>query len=400
MSMLQVDLKMPSTKSIKPDTTTARSCHMSYEAGLNLVQLPEIGRQFLLFVPQDFAPGAGGVPLVFMFHGFSDSPWYANKAMGVTDMLERYGWLGILPFGLRGNGSDALSGIRACCPPGCDEECCKEGKMLSNKSLQTACGFDLLGKRDVDYTDYLVSWAANNTCADTSKMFVTGFSNGGAMTNMLGCLRSSVFRGVAPVSGEWPSYALCHLDRPLPYVSMCGSKDDEAHCQITFAQTAKHFSKQNNCTGAGPKGSPIVLQMSDTTTCTQWSQCAGGSFVEYCLSSGLAHDPSGHLRPDDISYLRPGSDLDFTRYMFQKFSLLVNHSILFYGHPTSIELKDKESKWPPPKHTDHEYLRNPSADAEGQKDSAMKPIAAIQGSAPRSSNLQYALFVSMMIARV
>ena len=59
----------------------------SYGPGLHLVQLPLLQRQFLLSVPEDFAPGS--VPLVFVFHGFSDSPWYSNRMLGFSKKMTR-----------------------------------------------------------------------------------------------------------------------------------------------------------------------------------------------------------------------------------------------------------------------------------------------------------------------
>lgn len=78
------------------------------------------------------------------------------------------------------------------------------------------------------------------------------------------------------------------------------------------------------------------------------------------MVEGLAHDVSGHLRPDNTSYLRPGSDLDAAEYAFQKFSLLVDGSMLFWGQPTAEELRYKKSMWPFPHHEDHPYIRNGS----------------------------------------
>jgi len=78
------------------------------------------------------------------------------------------------------------------------------------------------------------------------------------------------------------------------------------------------------------------------------------------MVEGLAHDVSGHLRPDNTSYLRPGADLDFAEYAFQKFSLHANGSMLFLGKPTPEELRYKSSMFPFPHQEDHPYMRNGS----------------------------------------
>ena len=104
-----------------------------------------------------------------------------------------------------------------------------------------------------------------------------------------------------------------------------------------------------------------MRQPSNTkVTCTIWTQCEGGHLFESCHVDGLPHQISGKLKPDQSSFLRPGSDVDWTKRTFERFSLLVEPSkLLFYGHPTEGQLEWKGQFWPPPKLTDHEYIRNP-----------------------------------------
>jgi len=346
----------------------SKSC-TTYSPGMNLIKLPDLKRQFLLFVPRELVESETGVPLVIVYHGFSDNPWYINQAGGYSNLMERYGWLGMFPFGLNESGTNGLGGVRACCNPNCDSECCQNGLML-NKKDETACGWQRSNKADTAamllsgvkddaaFTEALVQWAKENTCTDSSKVFATGFSNGGSYSNWLGCNKAHLFRAVAPISGDDPSLmSSCAPSKPISYISMCGSADDEAKCQLSFGDTAKHWSQMMACSGDGPGGAPVVFRMSATSRCTQWSHCKDGNFVEYCTSEGLPHNVSGHLRPDDISYIRPGSDIDFPGYSFQRFSMMVDKKILFWGHPTAEELAYKQSKWPPPQHDDHQYLR-------------------------------------------
>jgi len=351
-SLLQVDSKVKH-EDLKRSTACSGSS-MGYSYGIHLIQLPEIGRQFLLSVPHELVASEGGAPLVLVFHGFSDSPWYTNRAGGFSSQLDRYGWLGIMPFGLNAIRNNGLNGTLACCPPGCDEDCCMNGEHLNLKD-ETACGWGN-GEPDLQFTEALITWAGENTCADTTKVFATGFSNGGPFSNYLGCQAAHLFLGVAPISGD-NFDPLCQPSRPISYISMCGSKDDEAHCQDTVSMTANHWSKVMNCTRGSEFGQPFESFKSATTTCTEWSQCSNGNTVEMCMSEGLGHDPSGHLRPDNTSYVRPASDIDFSQYSFQKFSALVGESLLFVGHPTDEELLYKESNWPPPTHSDNLWLR-------------------------------------------
>eukprot|EP00435_Cladocopium_sp_Y103_P049124 s755_g14.t1 len=330
----------------------------SHPPGKHLIQLPEIQRQFLLVVPEEYAGSkTSGVPLVLGFHGFSDSPWYLDLFMDFSKHISRYGWLGVLPFGLNQSKTNGLDGVDACCPQECLGECCMNTPKLRQKD-DTACGWKD-NEMDMRFVQAILRWTTQNSCADPDKVFATGFSNGGVFVNYLACHATHLIRGFAPISGD-TSQNHCEISRPISYVSMCGSSDDEAFCQYFVEATGTRLSLLNHCAGAGPDGGAIMTKKSATTSCRSWDSCPQENFVEICETQGLAHDVSGHLRPDNTSYIRPGSDLDFAEYIFQKFSLLVNGTMLFWGEPTHEQLHYKESKWPPPHHEDHPYIRNGS----------------------------------------
>ena len=326
--------------------------------GMHLIQLQEIQRQFLLVVPQEYAPAKPfGVPLVLGFHGFSDSPWYFNLVTDFSKHISRYGWLGILPFGLNQSKTNGLDGASACCPEECQGECCMKTPRLRKKD-DAACNWSD-NENDLKFVQAILKWATHNSCVDTDKVFATGFSAGAILVNYLACHASNLIRGFAPMSGDMMEKQ-CEVSRPISYVSMCGSQDDEAFCQYFVEESGTRLSLLNHCSGAGPEGGAITSKKSATTFCRSWDLCPEDNFVEICHTQGLAHDVSGHLRPDNTSYIRPGSDLDFVEYAFQKFSLLANGSILFWGAPTPEQLRYKESMWPPPHQSDHLYIRNGS----------------------------------------
>lgn len=326
--------------------------------GNHLIQLPEIQRQFLLVVPQEYAPRHSfGVPLVLAFHGFGDSPWYTNLLFDFSQHINRYGWLGILPFGLNETLDNGLDGVGACCPKDCQGECCMNTPSLLHRG-PTACGWRQ-GKEDMKFVEAILEWTNQNSCTDPHKVFSMGFSNGGQFVNYLACHASHLIRVFAPVSGDQLSDD-CQISQPISYVSICGTNDDRSFCQIGAEKTAAVLSAKNNCFGGGLDDAAVKYARSATTSCKVWDTCPGQNFVEVCMVEGLAHDVSGHLRPDNTSYLRPGADLDFAEYAFQKFSLHANGSMLFWGKPTPEELRYKSSMFPFPHQEDHPYMRNGS----------------------------------------
>lgn len=327
----------------------------SYTPGLHVVQLPELGRQFVLAVPEEAVDSPDGVPLLMAFHGGTDSPWYLNRMGALSTWLNRYGWIGIFPFGLNSNGSNGLGGVGACCHPKCDEECCMNGFMLAELGTDSACSWPAgpiypVPDRPaiVPFVQAMVEWAGSHMSVDATKVFATGFSAGGFIAHYLGCHARHIFRAVAPIETS-PGDALaetCQLDRPISYISFGGNN---------FDKYREEFAKLSDCIGDGPAGEPITEVMSATTRCTLWSKCAKGNFVEACETLGLPHDISGHLRPDNTSFLRPGSDHDAIRHIMQKFSILASGSILFYGQPSIFEALANANS--PTVHHDHLYLR-------------------------------------------
>jgi len=100
------------------------ACVNSYPAGRHLVTLGE--RQFLLSVPSALPVGVR-VPLVVDFHGFSESPYYQDELVGMTEAVEKYKWLAIIPFG---TASVERKGAGGCCGPLVSDEACEKGTDL------------------------------------------------------------------------------------------------------------------------------------------------------------------------------------------------------------------------------------------------------------------------------
>ena len=180
----------------------APPCTNNWPQGLHEIEYR--GRKFLLAVP-DGLPNGGGrrVPVVFDWHGYSESPWYQNLLVGLTDTLEEYTWIGVLPFGT------APLPTGTCCPlVGCDEECCHNGEMLDPLN---ACSFNAgsccgaasnRDEDDITFARIILEWLQLEMCPDEDNLFATGFSNGGMITNRLGCQAADMFKAIAPVAGN------------------------------------------------------------------------------------------------------------------------------------------------------------------------------------------------------
>jgi polyhydroxybutyrate depolymerase len=76
-------------------------------------------------------------------------------------------------------------------------------------------GWDLTSEgADLRFFDAMFTELERNDCVDLARVFSTGHSFGGYMTNTLGCQRAGVLRAIAPVAGGLPPGA-CPGRRPI-----------------------------------------------------------------------------------------------------------------------------------------------------------------------------------------
>jgi polyhydroxybutyrate depolymerase len=83
------------------------------------------------------------------------------------------------------------------------------------------------GTDDVAFITKLVEKFVADGIADPKRIYVTGISNGGAMTMTLVCKRADLFAGAASVVMNLTDQSanLCHPSRPVPMLMMNGTAD-------------------------------------------------------------------------------------------------------------------------------------------------------------------------------
>lgn len=97
--------------------------------------------------------------------------------------------------------------------------------------------------KDVAFVDALLAKLATEVCYDQKRVFATGFSYGGYMSNTLGCARGTAIRAIAPVAGGGP-WGTC--TGPVAAWIAHGLNDTPA----TGEASRDRWLKENGC-GAG-----------------------------------------------------------------------------------------------------------------------------------------------------
>ncbi|MBA3546221.1 MAG: hypothetical protein H0T76_07055 [Nannocystis sp.] len=216
-------------------------------------------RQYILAVPASYDPNKQ-YPLVFAWHGRGGDGALARLYYKIEEAAQGEA-IFVYPYGLP----------------------------LADMMNQT--GWDLdPGNEDFAFFDALLADLNGQLCIDQQRIFSTGHSFGGYMSNQIGCFRGDVIRGIGLVAGGGPYGGACSgpvatwlahgtIDAVVPY-----SEGTNSHA---------HWSAANGCAGAGDAVDPAP--------CVADVDCDPESPVTWC-----SHDEAGFSGHGWPSWAGPG----------------------------------------------------------------------------------------------
>ena len=248
-----------------------------------------IERTYDIVVPET-AQGVA-MPLVLSFPGFTNSSEDQAERSGLAARALADGFVAVFP-----QGSDF------------------EGTTPSYFNLETVDDPSLAD--DVGFTAEILDRVEADLCIDRSRIFVSGFSNGGMFAATLGCALNDRVAAVAAVAGV-------HLlpdcpGRPMPIIITHGTADDivllsegdvgpaadvireydgnEAQLRMTAAVTAtsvrswvESWARRNGCSLIDPAVESAVESGSVVET-TAYRKCRAGGDVVLQVIEGEDHD--------------------------------------------------------------------------------------------------------------
>lgn len=237
-------------------------------------------RSYRLHLPTHYS-GRVAVPLVLAFHGHGSSAVSFERVTGFSREADAHGFIVVYPQGAIGpDGQTGWNTGRAGKDPMTD---------------------------DVGFVDALVSHLQVTLYIDSSRIYATGFSNGGGFTAILACERAALFAAVGIDAGDYyPQPGGCHPSRAIPLLEIHGAADTIIPYQ---GSAALHYppvrswldawAARDGCTTmraialSGRRAGATVIQ---------WSGCSRGVMILHYALRGVAHIwPTGNRASDYFS---------------------------------------------------------------------------------------------------
>jgi poly(3-hydroxybutyrate) depolymerase len=150
-------------------------------------------------------------------------------------------------------------------------------------------GFANTGGRDIAFVKALLALFRSKLCIDDQRIFSTGFSYGGMMSDSIGCELADVFRAIAPMSGAIPNadhpYSGCNKATDHPIAVWMSHGDNDTVVPLADGKDALNlFVARNKCQTTTAAVSP--------SPCVAYQGCTSGYPIHFCQFSGGHNAPS------------------------------------------------------------------------------------------------------------
>ncbi|HEU5344892.1 MAG TPA: PHB depolymerase family esterase [Ktedonobacterales bacterium] len=192
---------------------------------------------------------------------------------------------------------------------------------------------DKAGVDDVAFLSAALDQVIAREPVDATRVYVAGMSNGGFMTERLGCDLARRFAAIAVVAADFdqPLAQRCAPTHPLPVMLIHGSADPlvpeaggpiDGEPTLSMAETVARWVSLAGCSPT-PAVAALPTIVADGTSVQRsiYSGCKGGAQVIYYVVIG-----AGHIWPDGPQYLprsiigKTSHNLDASQVIWQFFA--------------------------------------------------------------------------------
>lgn len=234
-------------------------------------------RDYNVYAPAAY-DGLSPTPLIVDLHGASSNKEQQKGLSGWAAKADALGLLVAYPDGL---GNTWNAGV--CCDPAA----------ANNED-------------DVGFIRAMVIAIQAEANVDTSRIYVTGLSNGGALTQRLACEAADVFAAAAPLAFPTPynDFATeCLPSQRMPVLSFMGLTDIVVpYTGGAFGGALESLTSWRAKNSCGPEPMEVHIDIGGSF-CDVDTSCASSTEVGLCSVQGSSFDPPGDVFNGHILYL-------------------------------------------------------------------------------------------------
>lgn len=250
-------------------TTTLPTACNNTTTGPCTIDVAGLSRQYFVVLPSNYDPTAP-TAVVFAWH------YRGGTAAGLLPSSSTFGGFGVSGFyGVQKGYPNAIY----VAPQGLD----------SGSDAGNDYGWPNTGGEDIAFAKAMVAWVEAHFCVDTSRIFSTGMSYGGVMSETIACQMPDVFRAIGSIAGSLFGSRGC-VSHPIAAWITHGDADTTV--PIAGDQTARDLIlKDNGCDTSSTKEVDLVDSNTKATApCVVYDQCTAGSYpVVWCVVPGEGH---------------------------------------------------------------------------------------------------------------
>lgn len=284
----------------------APGCGRAWQGGQDVagqLQWDGLHRTYLLHIPKGYDPNRP-VPLVLNLHGTFMTAQNEAGLSFMSSVADREGFLVVYPNGTRGADGKTL------------------GWNVFNRADPAWGTSNWRNVDDVGFLDALVARLENHLCVDTTRVDVTGMSNGASMAYHMACVATPWLAAVAPVAGLVPQ-GQCLMTHPIPLLAFNGVDDPLVKYKGQLIVWSVPSSVANYARGLGCRTPGQTGFAQGDVVETVYAACRGGATVQlYTITDG------GHTWPGGFPLNWEG--LGKTTYVINASTLMY---AFFMAHP-------------------------------------------------------------------
>lgn len=270
--------------------------------GRDTIQVGNMERTYRVHLPANYNE-AQPVPLVVAFHMYTGSGRSMQWLTHLNKIADQEGFMVVYPDGYKASWADGSDQFPA----------------------------DQDGIDDFAFVAALLDKLQEDYAVDASRIYSTGFSNGGFLAQRLACEMPDRFAAVATVGAVLSRAVIadCLPERPTAFMMINGIDDhgvpwdgDQEYTSVT--DTVAHWAQVNACpTEADTRSEPDAVEDGTRIERSVYSPCQGEAEVVLYSISGSGHTWPGGSKPVQLWGLngRISQDMDASQVIWDFFQV-------------------------------------------------------------------------------